>query len=134
MENTDRYLEAARIVAECKPSKLPYVLAILKEGGIEIEDAPKLTSPENLKGNEKRKRRMSEARGGADPKEWYDTEDETVIALRNAFKGGMNISEFAAVSGLPRTATYKIMSAKTPLTEYYRAKVEKGLGIINKTE
>ena len=37
MENeTDKYLEAARIVAECKPSKLPYVLAILREGGINM--------------------------------------------------------------------------------------------------
>ena len=131
MENeNDRYLEAARIVANCKPSKLPYVLAILREGGIEIEDDARLPSKENLRGASKRKKSLSASRCIKDPVDWQPTEDKTILALRKAFKDGMNISRFAEASDLPRTAIYKIMSAKTKITDYYRAKVENGLAIL----
>ena len=133
-EEKDRYLEAARIVAECKPSKLPYVLAILRLGGIEIEREPQLPKVADLKGNDRKAKSKSEIRRAKDWAEWYDTEDPTVLALRDAFKNGMNIYKFAAVAELPRTATYKILIAKTPLTDYYRKKVEQGLSIMKEIE
>lgn len=130
MTEEERYLEAARIVAECKPSKLPYVLAILREGGIEIEDRPRMPSINKLKGAKGKEKFLIESRGEKDPENWRDTSDETVLALRAAFKRGMNISLFSEASGINRSTVYKLMSAASKLSEYSRKRILVGLAAI----
>lgn len=130
MTEEERYLEAARIVAECKPSKLPYVLAILREGGIEIEKDPKMPGIHNLKWAKGKEKFLIESRGGKDPENWRDTSDETVLALRAAFKRGMNISLFSEASGINRSTVYKFMNATSRLTEYSRKRILDGLAAI----
>lgn len=128
MENeTDKYLEAARIVAECKPSKLPYVLAILREGGINIEEDAKVPPIKNIKGASKNAKWLEQKRKQHIPEEWRDTNDAVITAMREAFMSGISVTRFAEVSGIHRTNVYRFLEAGKPLTEYSRERIINGL-------
>lgn len=128
MENeTDKYLEAARIVAECKPSKLPYVLAILREGGINIEDDVKVPPVKDIKGENRRAMWLGKKRKQHVPQEWNDTDDEAIIVMREAFMSGISVTQFAEAAGIHRTNVYRFLEASRPITEYSRDRIIMGL-------
>ena len=106
MEEKDKYLEAARLIAECKPSKLPYVIAILQQGGFDLDK----TAIEKAKGNIREKQDwVLEYRNESDHANWEDTDDQTVLALRKAYYDGVNFSKIAIAAGVDRASVYKAL-------------------------
>lgn len=109
----EEYLEVLRIVSECKPSRLKYVLAILKEAGITIDDEDsdkvfcakqqELIDPSIIEGikRESREKRYSGR--------WIETSDPIILTLREAYLSGIKISTIAEAAGITRTALYEYM-------------------------
>lgn len=115
----EEYLEVLRIVSECKPSRLKYVLAILKEAGIAIDDEDsdkvfrvgkvfrtnqqELIDPSIIEGikRESREKRYSGR--------WIKTSDPIILTLREAYLSGIKISTIAEAAGITRTALYEYM-------------------------
>lgn len=109
----EEYLEVLRIVSECKPSRLKYVLAILKEAGIHIEDDD--VKEVEIGKNEKFvtsfpvdeiKRESREKRYSG---RWLKTTDPIILSLREAYLSGVRISTIAEAAGITRTALYEYM-------------------------
>ena len=129
MEEKDKYLEAARLIAECKPSKLPYVIAILQQGGFDLDKK----AIEKAKGNIRdRQDWVLEYRNESDHANWAETDDKTVLALRKAYYDGVNFSKIASAAGVDRASVYKALYGKKKLTDFMRSKIEKGLNEICK--
>ena len=109
----EEYLEVLRIVSECKPSRLKYVLAIQKEADIAIDDEDsdkvfrakqqELIDPSVIEGikRESREKRYSGR--------WVETSDPIILTLREAYLSGVKISTIAEAAGITRTALYEYM-------------------------
>ena len=111
-ESNDKYLQAAELVANCKPSKLPYVLAILKQGGFDITPETIEKAKENIGNREKYRRDLREELGTS---KWVDTDDATCLTLRKLYEDGKSIDKISSVSGVHRTMLYKyIRGEKKP--------------------
>jgi len=127
MESKNEYLEAARIIAECKPSKLPYVLAILEQGGFDIKEVssivPKLVS-------EKKKEFLASERSKEPNGLWAKTSNADILNLRSAYQSGLNISKLSSLSGIGRTTIYKFIAAEKPTSETTRVKLMAALHAI----
>lgn len=104
------YLEAARLVAECKPSRLKYVLEILRQGGIEIPEEVIMQTKQEHEASERSgimsRRQDREKRYD---KRWVKTDDPIILTLREAYLSGYKISEIAEASNITRTALYEYM-------------------------
>ena len=103
MEEKDKYLEAAQIVANCKPSKLPYVLTILKQGGIDVSDRAVKAARENLRDRETYRKELRESKG---TDLWNDTGDPTCLLLRKIYNDGESIIRLGNVAGVHRSSMY----------------------------
>lgn len=116
MTEDEKKLEAARIISECKPSKLPYVLAILRQGGFDIGDEVVEQAKKNVR---VRENWLASTRADSKSKSWAETEDPDVLLLRKAFFGGASLSKIANVAGVNVATVYKFMYAQkkhpTPL-------------------
>ena len=120
IETQDKYIEAAKILANCKPSRLPYVLAALKQGGIDLGNLSAIQEQDSIPDGRARWLRSERENFSAD---WDDTTDEAVIALRRAYSNGLNISKFSHLSGIGRTTLYKILQTGTISTSAYRSRI-----------
>lgn len=124
MEEFDKYLEAARLIAECKPSKLPYVLAMLKQGGFNVDDAESIAAEMKKKSKSKRAEYDRKTKNKC---VWQETSDKLLLALRNAYEHGQNMTEFASTVHLSRASLYKIMAADQKGKPSTRKDIENGL-------
>ena len=109
MTENDKFLEAARMVAECKPSKLPYVLAILRQGGFEVGEDAIEKAKKNVNARETM---LASARAESETKSWAETDDPDVLLLRKAFFDGASLSKIANVAGVNVATVYKFMYAR----------------------
>lgn len=105
------YLEAARLIAECKPNKLMYVLAVLRQGGFDVDS---MVSNENsYYANYNSKLTLDELRRKKRESRykdiWINSDDPIVLALRNAYLDGFKVSDISECSGITRTAIYDYM-------------------------
>lgn len=109
----EEYLEVLRIVSDCKPSKLKYVLAILKKAGIDIDD-----DDENEVIKKRQKKLVTSATVDEIQREsrekrysgrWIKTSDPIILSLREAYLSGIKISIIAEAAGITRTALYEYM-------------------------
>jgi len=123
-ENKDRYLEAARMIMECKPSKLPYVLAMLKQGGFDIEDSEIIRLKQ---ATNKRKSKSEYDRKLQNRCVWRATDDPLIVYLRKAYEHGQNMRDFAATIHLSRASLYKIMAGDQNAKPSTRRDIESGL-------
>lgn len=103
MEDQNTYLEAAKLVAECKPSKLPYVLAILRQGGIDVSKSAVKAAMENLRDRETYRKELRESKG---TDLWNDTDDPTCLLLRKIYNDGESIIKLGNVAGVHRSSMY----------------------------
>lgn len=106
---TDKYLEAAKIIAECKPSKLPYVLAVLKQGGIELKPEQLKEAKLNIKDRERYATELRKAKGHDG---WLYTDDPTALRLRELYDCGKSITKLSSVSGIHRSCLYMYIRGK----------------------
>ena len=121
LENQDKCLEAARIIANCKPSRLPYVLAALKQGGIDVGGLSVLQAKEAIRDGRSRWLRSEREDGFC--ANWETSYDETALALRKAYSNGLNISKFSHACGIGRTTLYKILQTGEISTPAYRKSI-----------
>ena len=123
-EDKDKYLEAARIIAECKPNKLPHVLAMLKKGGFDFSDdeiqLQKLKHRDRTEWNVEYRKSLGRAK-------WSNTDDPLLICFRKAYEAGQSMVGLSEASGIHRVSLYNILIGETKLSPYMSARLEKGL-------
>lgn len=124
MNENEKYLEAARLIAECKPSKLQHVLAVLRQGGFDVGDEEVKNARKNAAGREKW---LINMRARSENESWEETSDPDVIALREAFKNGVSLSTVANAAGINTASAYKFLYAKKKPTPYMRERIMYGL-------
>jgi predicted DNA-binding transcriptional regulator AlpA len=108
MDDKSVYLKAARIVANCPKSRLPEVLGILKQGGIEI-DAEEVNRQRNVVG--KKKSTLQSQRSEQSKEKFHDTDDPCVLKLREAYDLGLSFTHLGRVVGLDKSTIYKYLYA-----------------------
>lgn len=107
---SEQYLEAAKIVASCKESRLNIVLDILRKGGFDISsDAIMNAIEENVSNGHSADEIKKFNRMKRYDKRWLKTDDPIILALRNAYLDGVKISTIASAAGITRTALYEYM-------------------------
>lgn len=101
------YVRVAKIIAECPAKRLPYVIDILRKGGVDIDE-----SICELAGEEQKEKAISlrERRAYA-PKEWIPTKSECALALRKAYEEGVSFTTLSRASGVNRGTLYSYMKA-----------------------
>lgn len=121
-KNPTPYLEAAKIVASCKKDRIPTVMAILKQGGLEFELDDSLVellnSDENVIKYRKKVKMPIQS--------WIPSSDPYVIQLRRAYIQGVSFSNICKKTGANRSALYAYITgkrAKSPKTDSVNAKV-----------
>jgi len=102
-ENKDKYLEAARLVANCKPNKLPYVLALLKQGGFEISQETIDEAKQKVDGRNRYRQDLRDEHGTDG---WKDTDDPACLTLRKLYENGESIIRLSRASGIHKTTLY----------------------------
>ena len=124
MEKTNKeYLDAAELVAHCKPSKLPYVLALLEQGGFAVGEEEIKAAKKNIGRDESW---VVAQRKNSKHENWKDTDDEIILALRDAFMKGVSLSKIASVAGVHCASVYKALYGRVP-TDYMRERIVYGL-------
>lgn len=109
MTSNNDYLKAARIVANCPKGRLPEVLAILKSGGIEI-DQNEVQRQRNSIGRKKstlQSKRSEQAR-----ERFLDTDDPCALKLREAYDLGISFTHLGRIVGLDKSTLYKYLYAE----------------------
>lgn len=107
---SEQYIEAAKIVATCKESRLNIVLDILKKGGFDISsDAIMNAIEENVSNGRTEDEIKKFNRMKRYDKRWVKTNDPIILTLRNAYLDGVKISTIASTAGVTRTALYEYM-------------------------
>ena len=120
MEKTSKeYFEAAELVAHCKPSKLPYVLALLEKGGFIVPEEAIESAKKNVGG---KKAWLKENRQRRPHTNWKDTSDSTILALRDAYMDGVSLCKLASVAEVNYATMYKAMYGRVP-TDYMRERI-----------
>ena len=108
MEQID-YLAAAKVVAECKPSRLPQVLAILKQGGIDVPAADVKAAYAKIVAIPSDEERRKDKRKTEGHREWDETDNEAILRLREAYDAGASFTELSRLTGITRTTLYRYM-------------------------
>ena len=105
----DDYLKAAKIVANCPRDRVAYVLQILAQSGMEIEELENVI--ERAKAERTRhiyyKRRNDDKRDN-----WRDTTNPTTLLLRKAYDLNIGFTAINNLTGIDRTTLYKYLWAK----------------------
>lgn len=125
MANNNDYLKAARIVANCPRGRLPEVLAILKSGGIEI-DQDEVQRQRNAIGRKKstlQSKRSEQARG-----RFLDTDDPCALKLREAYDLGISFTHLGRIVGLDKSTLYKYLYAERFPTNSMKEKIIAAIG------
>lgn len=107
MNNAQDYLAAAKILASCPERRLPYVVELLKKGGIEVPEGV-IEGISEDRGKAK-KELKSEIRQAATKDKWVETDDEVVLKLRDLFESGVNVTHFADEAKISRTQFYRYL-------------------------
>lgn len=106
MEKND-YLKAARILATCPKRRLPMVVKLLRESGVEVDESI-LDAEEDSREALKMERRGGRRESLYAP-EFWKSDDEFVFTLRNAFERGIGISKLSRETGISRTSLYRYL-------------------------
>ena len=107
------YYKAAKMVANCPRDRVPAVLAILEQSGINvdtIDEIIKTATVETKTNHIYCKRRNNGMRGN-----WLDTDNEIALMLRKAYDYNVGFTTLSNLCGLHRTILYHYMRGlKTP--------------------
>lgn len=124
------YVEAARIIATCPKSRLPMVLEILRQSGIEIQPEPEAVvyrTPEDVRKGWLKEKRETEGRVG---KGYPDS--GTWILLKRAYDEGVSFIELSRRTGIHKTALYHFLHGEKNIqsrTELLESTIREMLGI-----
>lgn len=118
LKETD-YIKAAKLVATCRADRLPMVLEILRQSGIDVSalNEVEYTSPVKESAERRRNERTPKV------KRWSKTDDPFIEKLRHAYCNGLNMQRLSESSGVGRTAIYNYMNGIRTPPEYVKVKV-----------
>ena len=123
IEINEAYLEAARLIVECKPKKLPLLLSALEQAGIHIADESlEFAKVGIIKGRTSwlKDKRKNHA-------DWEDSSDEVILVLRDAYYNGVNFSDIAGIAGIGRTTLYTVLKTGRFSNDSIREKLKLAL-------
>lgn len=124
------YVKAAHIVANCPKARLPMVLEILRQGGIEIQPE---TENEAYKFTEEDRRNwLKEKRETEGGEKNGDPDDEVWVLLKRAYDEGISLIKLGNKVGLHKTTVYHYLRGDRPITykrEALAATIKEMLGI-----
>ena len=127
---TADYVKAAHIVANCSKARLPMVLEILRQGGIEIQQGAELQivrTAEDAKRNWLKEKREAEGK-----EEVGYPGDETWIWLKRAYDEGISLIELSKRTGIHKTALYHFLHGEKNILsrrELLESTIKEMLGI-----
>ncbi len=125
------YVKAAHIVATCPKARLPMVLEILRQGGIEIQPE---TEDEAYKFTEETRRNwLKEKRETEGGEKNGDPDDEVWVLLKRAYDEGISLIKLGNKVGLHKTTVYHYLRGDRPITykrEALAATIKEMLGIL----
>lgn len=108
------YVKAAHIVATCPKARLPMVLEILRQGGIEIQPE---TEDETYKFTEETRRNwLKEKRETEGGEKNGDPDDEVWVLLKRAYDEGISLIKLGNKVGLHKTTVYHYLRGDRPIT------------------
>lgn len=116
MEPND-YFEAAKLIAGCPANRLPHVLTLLKQSGVDLEKSAvrkAYAQAVKAKGDEGKRKEKRKERGH---REWERSDLEAVIRLREAYEAGTSFTELSRLTGINRTTLYRYMYGEITLDE-----------------
>lgn len=105
------YIEAAKILASCPERRLPQVVKLLREAGIEIDDG--FVKESRGRSDDGKRKRVREKRVERRTIDFRMIGDNFLDALRDAFESGINISDLSRTSGMGRTTLYRYLNGET---------------------
>ena len=124
------YVKAAHIVATCPRSRLPMVLEILRQGGIEIQPESEDEAYEFTE--EARRNWLKEKRETEGGEKNGDPDDEVWVLLKRAYDEGISLIKLGNKVGLHKTTVYHYLRGDRPITykrEALAATIKEMLGI-----
>lgn len=122
LKETD-YIKAAKLVATCREDRLPMVLEILRQSGIDVSSLNEVeyTTPVKVAAERRRAERVPRK------ERWVKTDDPFIDKLRYAYCDGLNMRRLSESSGVGRTAIYNYMNGIRTPPEYVKVKVGRAL-------
>lgn len=114
MANTHEYLKAAQIIKGCPKSKLPIVIDLLRQGGIELSSE---TYVEAKRIDDERYRARYALRQSSRDK-WVETDDPFVMEVRKAYEEGISFGDLYRITGLNKTTVYRALWGERKCSEY----------------
>ena len=112
MLDTDAVLKALKLYTTCPKSRLPEVVEMLKELGVNVP-APKVEL--NSKANHKRI--LALKRADQPTPKWSESNNEYVLLLREAYFKGISLVALARTVGLHKTTLYKYLYGDVSVSE-----------------
>ena len=101
------YVKAAHIVATCPKARLPMVLEILRQGGIEIQAEMEETISQAA--GQSRKDWLKEKRESEEREEIGFPDDETWVLLKRAYDEGISFIDLSRRTGIHKSALYHFL-------------------------
>ena len=122
--NTRDYLGAAKMIATCPEKRLPFVLEIIKQSGIDLS----MLEDEILKINSsERKRKYNRKTFCKRVTTLAETEDELVLRLQKAYNDKISFMAISKVSGVNRSTLYKYIWGDRKVPDDYRDQINYAL-------
>lgn len=118
----EEYLEMLNIVSRCRKDRLPYVLAMLKLRGIDLDDAMAIADADELSDKVK-----SENRRHSNTEKWKNTENKTMLRMRKCYENGMNMYALSRATGMNRTSLYAYMWGTRGIKPHHEEKINAGI-------
>lgn len=101
------YVKAAHIVATCPKARLPMVLEILRQGGIEIQAEMEETAAHATE--QSRRDWLKEKRESEEREEIGFPDDEAWVLLKRAYDEGISFVDLSRKTGIHKTALYHFL-------------------------
>ena len=101
------YVKAAHIVATCPKARLPMVLEILRQGGIEIQAEMEETATQTTE--QSRRDWLKEKRESEEREEIGFPDDETWVLLKRAYDEGISFIDLSRRTGIHKTSLYHFL-------------------------
>lgn len=117
------YLKAAKVIATCPTDRLPAVIDVLSQSGIDMSKAYELIpitkdrKTESLKFSRERISREN----------WVDTGNATSLLLREAFEEGLSLTAIAKEIGANKSTVYRCMYGTYNPSEYMSRKIKEAV-------
>ena len=124
------YVKAAHIVATCQKARLPMVLEILRQGGIEIQAETEEAATQATK--QSRQDWLKEKRESEEREEIGFPDDETWVLLKRAYDEGISFIDLSRRTGIHKTALYHFLHGEKKIQgrrELLESTIREMLGI-----